>query len=124
MQPPTFEDIVAARQFISPYLPKTPVVRISKISEALGCDYHAKLENLQPVGAFKVRGGVNLVPQAGQNVAPPGASAPHRPQNIGPLPRKAARSATQAPGLPPHNGVRPSWLGSTDVLDLLVLLGR
>ena len=61
MQPPTFEDIVAARQFISPYLPKTPVVRISKISEALGCDYHAKLENLQPVGAFKVRGGVNLV---------------------------------------------------------------
>ena len=61
MQPPTFEDIVAARQFISPYLPKTPLVRISKISEALGCDYYAKLENLQPVGAFKVRGGVNLV---------------------------------------------------------------
>src|SRR5574338_1065508 len=61
MQPPTFEDIVAARQFISPYLPKTPVVRINKISETLGCDYYAKLENLQPVGAFKVRGGVNLV---------------------------------------------------------------
>ena len=61
MQPPTFEDIVAARQFISPYLPKTPVVRIDRISETLGCDYQAKLENLQPVGAFKVRGGVNLV---------------------------------------------------------------
>src|SRR5688572_21589180 len=26
-----------------------------------GCDYYAKLENLQPIGAFKVRGGVNLV---------------------------------------------------------------
>jgi threonine dehydratase len=61
MQPPTFEDIVAARQFISPYLPKTPVVGVAKISEALGCDYYAKLENLQPVGAFKVRGGVNFV---------------------------------------------------------------
>jgi threonine dehydratase len=61
MQPPTFEAIVAARQFISPYLPKTPLVRIAKISEELGCDYYAKLENLQPVGAFKVRGGVNLV---------------------------------------------------------------
>ncbi|HYJ86310.1 MAG TPA: threonine/serine dehydratase [Pyrinomonadaceae bacterium] len=61
MLPPTFEDIVEAREFIKPYLPKTPLVRIAKISEELGCDYYAKLENLQPVGAFKVRGGVNLV---------------------------------------------------------------
>src|SRR3977135_1097494 len=64
MLPPTFEDIIAARKFISPYLPKTPLVRIAKISEELGCDYYAKLENLQPVGAFKVRGGVNLVGNA------------------------------------------------------------
>lgn len=69
MQPPTFEDIVAARQFISPYLPKTPLVRISKISETLGCDYYAKLENLQPVGAFKVRGGVNLVGNLGDEAS-------------------------------------------------------
>lgn len=61
MQAPTYADIVAAREFISPYLPKTPLVRGHKISEALGCDYYLKLENLQPVGAFKVRGGVNLV---------------------------------------------------------------
>ncbi len=61
MLPVTFDDIVAARQFISPYLPKTPLVRLSKISDQLGCDYYAKLENLQPIGAFKVRGGVNLV---------------------------------------------------------------
>lgn len=61
MLPVTFEDIVAARDFIAPYLPKTPLVRVTKISDELGCDYYAKLENLQPVGAFKVRGGVNLV---------------------------------------------------------------
>ena len=61
MLPPTYKDIVAAREFIAPYLPKTPLVRVAKISEELGCDYYAKLENLQPVGAFKVRGGVNLV---------------------------------------------------------------
>ncbi|HEV2836281.1 MAG TPA: threonine/serine dehydratase [Pyrinomonadaceae bacterium] len=61
MQAPTYADIVAAREFIAPYLPKTPLVRIDKISDALGCDYYVKLENLQPVGAFKVRGGVNLV---------------------------------------------------------------
>jgi threonine dehydratase len=61
MIPPTFDDIVAARKFISQYLPRTPLVRIPQISEALECDYYAKLENLQPTGAFKVRGGVNLV---------------------------------------------------------------
>jgi|SRR5688572_25212770 len=61
MQAPGYADVVAARQFISPYLPKTPLVRNCKLSEALGCDYYLKLENLQPIGAFKVRGGVNLV---------------------------------------------------------------
>ena len=58
---PTFEDVVMAREFIAPYLPRTPLVRIRSLSDELGCDYYAKLENLQPVGAFKVRGGVNLV---------------------------------------------------------------
>jgi len=61
MEAPVFADVVAAREFISHYLPKTPLVRSHKLSEALGCDYFLKLENLQPTGAFKVRGGVNLV---------------------------------------------------------------
>lgn len=61
MQPPTFEDVVAARAFIQPYLPKTPLVRSEKLSQELGCEFYLKLENLQSVGAFKVRGGVNLV---------------------------------------------------------------
>ena len=61
MLPPTFNDVLAARDFVGQYLPRTPLVRVEKLSEMLGCDYYAKLENLQPVGAFKVRGGVNLV---------------------------------------------------------------
>jgi threonine dehydratase len=61
MLPPTFNDILAAREFVGQHLPKTPLVRIEKLSNLLGCDYYAKLENLQPIGAFKVRGGVNLV---------------------------------------------------------------
>src|SRR5437016_10728775 len=61
MNPPTFNDISIAREFVGQYLPKTPLVRVEKLSEILGCDYYAKCENLQPVGAFKVRGGVNLV---------------------------------------------------------------
>src|SRR6266498_6053423 len=61
MIPPTFDDILAAREFVSRYLPRTPLMRVEKLSEILGCDYYAKCENLQPVGAFQVRGGVNLV---------------------------------------------------------------
>ena len=61
MNPPTFADIVAAREAISEFLPRTPLVRLNKISDMLQCDYYAKLENLQPTGAFKVRGGINLV---------------------------------------------------------------
>lgn len=66
MLPPTFKDILAAREFIGQYLPKTPLVRLDKLSDLLGCDYYAKCENLQPVGAFKVRGGVNLVGTASE----------------------------------------------------------
>ena len=61
MTPPTFNDIVAASEFVGQYLPKTPLVAMPKISQLFGFDYYAKCENLQPVGAFKVRGGVNLV---------------------------------------------------------------
>ena len=64
MLPPTFQGIKVAQEFISRYLAKTPLVRIARISDRLNCDYYAKLENLQPVGAFKVRGGVNLVGNA------------------------------------------------------------
>lgn len=61
IQPVTFDDVLAAREFIAPYLPKTPLVRSEKLSTLLGCEYYLKCENLQPIGAFKVRGGVNLV---------------------------------------------------------------
>jgi threonine dehydratase len=59
--PPTFNDVLIAREFVGRYLPATPLTRIERLSNDLGFDYYAKCENLQPVGAFKVRGGVNLV---------------------------------------------------------------
>src|SRR5919109_5517268 len=59
--PVTFDGVLGARDFIAPYLPKTPLVRSEKLSALLGCDYYMKCENVQPIGAFKVRGGVNLV---------------------------------------------------------------
>ena len=59
--PPTYADVLSARELIAPYLPPTPLVKSESLSQWLGCEYYIKCENLQPVGAFKVRGGVNLV---------------------------------------------------------------
>jgi threonine dehydratase len=59
--PPTFDDLVTAHSFVSRHLRRTPLVPVPGLSEALGCDYYAKCENLQPVGVFKVRGGVHLM---------------------------------------------------------------
>ena len=58
---PTFAAVEEAAAFISSHLAPTPLIHCYKLSQLLGCSYHAKCENLQPVGAFKVRGGVNLI---------------------------------------------------------------
>ena len=55
---PTFRDICIARRVVSKYLKPTPLVYSRKVSRMLGCDVYFKLENLQPIRAFKVRGGV------------------------------------------------------------------
>jgi threonine dehydratase len=58
---PTLADVFVARARLRPYLPPTPLVAAPALSEALGCEVRLKLESLQPIGAFKVRGGVNLI---------------------------------------------------------------
>jgi threonine dehydratase len=58
---PTLADVLAARRAIAPYLSRTPVLEPSGLARALGCRAVLKCENLNPTGAFKVRGGVNLV---------------------------------------------------------------
>jgi threonine dehydratase len=58
---PTLADVFTARARIRPYLNPTPLVAAPALAEHLGLDVRLKLETLQPIGAFKVRGGVNLV---------------------------------------------------------------
>ena len=53
--------ILEARQRIAPYLKPTPLHYYPLLSELVGTDVWVKHENYQPVGAFKVRGGINLV---------------------------------------------------------------
>ena len=60
---PTYEDVLAARRRIAPHLPRTAMHNHPALDAALGFEAWVKHENHQPVGAFKVRGGVNLVAQ-------------------------------------------------------------
>ncbi len=64
---PTLKDVFLARQTIGKYLPRTPLTLYPALSELLGCEAYVKHENHQPVGAFKVRGGVNLVSQLSED---------------------------------------------------------
>ena len=60
---PTLADVLAARRRIAPYLQPTPLYGYAALDELVGAQVLVKHENHQPVGAFKVRGGVNLVSQ-------------------------------------------------------------
>jgi threonine dehydratase len=59
-QLPTLADVYRARHVLEQSLSPTPLVHSPALSRELGFEAHLKLESLQPIGAFKVRGGVNL----------------------------------------------------------------
>ena len=63
MQAPTFTDVLQARRNIEPYLPRTPLAHYPALDELVAARVLVKHENHLPTGAFKVRGGVNLVSQ-------------------------------------------------------------
>ena len=63
LQAPAFTDVLGARRRIAPYLRPTPLYAYGGLSDLLGTEVWVKHENHLPVGAFKVRGGVNLVSQ-------------------------------------------------------------
>lgn len=48
--------IQEARQVLSQFLQSSPLLWNSWLSEALGCEVYLKLENMQPIGSFKIRG--------------------------------------------------------------------
>ncbi len=53
--------IFEARRRIAPYLKPTALHYYPLLSELVGAKVYVKHENHQPIGAFKVRGGVNLI---------------------------------------------------------------
>ncbi len=67
MSIPKLQDILQAQKRIRPYLARTPLYSYPAINELVGTTLYIKHENYQPVGAFKVRGGINLVSQLSQD---------------------------------------------------------
>ena len=60
---PTFNDVLAARERIARYLQPTALNRYPALDELIGTETWVKHENHQPICAFKVRGGINLLSQ-------------------------------------------------------------
>ena len=57
---PTLRDVYAARPHVYRHLHPTPLYQYGSLNEVTGLDLCVKHENHHPVGAFKVRGGLNL----------------------------------------------------------------
>jgi threonine dehydratase len=58
---PLLADVYAAAQVISGVADRTPLVPSPYMSAVTGDDFLLKLENMQPIGAFKLRGALNAV---------------------------------------------------------------
>jgi threonine dehydratase len=64
---PSFTDVLEARRRVRNHLEPTPLRRYPGLSALIGAETWVKHENFQPTGAFKVRGGVNLVSQLSED---------------------------------------------------------
>lgn len=58
---PAFTDVLDAARQIRPYLSPTPLRHYAALDRLVGAEVYVKHENHNPTGAFKVRGGINLV---------------------------------------------------------------
>jgi threonine dehydratase len=61
MNAPTLHDIYAARERVYRVVRPTPLMRHPLLEQETGLDIVVKHENHNPTGAFKVRGGANLI---------------------------------------------------------------
>ena len=97
LAPPTYADVEAARKRIAPHLAPTPLHNYPSLDAVLGFEAWVKHENHQPVGAFKVRGGVNLIarlPEAERKAGVIGASTGNHGQSIAWAARRFGVKAT------------------------------
>ncbi len=63
MKIPQLQDVLNARRIIRKYLPPTPLHNYPALDQIVGARVFVKHENYQPIGAFKIRGGINILAQ-------------------------------------------------------------
>jgi threonine dehydratase len=90
---PDLSDVLSARLRIEPHLRPTPLFTYPALDRLVGASLHVKHENHQPVGAFKVRGGVNLVAQLSNEERERGLSPPPPATTVNPSPSPRDDSA-------------------------------
>ena len=61
LAPISMADVRRARKVIKPFLTPTPCISNPVLNERLGARVCVKLENIQDIGAFKIRGAINLL---------------------------------------------------------------
>ena len=117
----TFEDVLAAREHVYRYLHRTPLHAYAGLSELVGAEIHVKHENHHAVGAFKVRGGVNLAAGLAQSERTAGlytASTGNHSQSIA--------FAGKVSGIPVRvampQGANPSKVAATRALGAEVVI--
>lgn len=94
---PTLQDIRQAHERITPHVHRTPVMTSRHIDERVGATVFCKCENLQRVGAFKIRGATNAVMCLGDQQLDSGV-ATHSSGNHG----AALALAAGIRGIPAH----------------------
>ncbi len=80
LEAPTLDDVNAARERIASIVRRTPLLPFPEAG-----DVHLKLENLQPIGSFKLRGAANAMAVAGSDALANGvytASAGNMAQGV------------------------------------------
>lgn len=75
LTPPTLQDVYRARHAVYAHLTPTPLTRSEWLSTELDADVYLKREDTHPTGAFKVRGGLNLVANLDPEFTDPGLIA-------------------------------------------------
>ena len=63
--PISIADVRRAKKVIKPFLTPTPFITNPVLNERLGAEVFIKLENIQDIGAFKIRGAINLLATMG-----------------------------------------------------------
>ena len=59
----TLKDIKKAQKILSEWIDPSPLIRNAHLSDQFGCELYFKLENMQPIGSFKLRGATYKISQ-------------------------------------------------------------